>query len=56
VEVMMGAYPLIDLTPKGRNEEALSYPMEWVRHHDRYEPASAATPAAATGSCCRTHD
>ncbi|WP_408952439.1 DUF899 domain-containing protein [Lysobacter sp. Hz 25] len=56
VEVMMGAYPLIDLTPKGRNEEALSYPMEWVRHHDRYEPASATTPAAAPGSCCQTHD
>ncbi|NZA25445.1 DUF899 domain-containing protein [Luteimonas sp. SJ-92] len=46
VEAMMGAYPLIDLTPLGRNEDDLSYPMEWVRHHDRYAPA----PEAA--ACC----
>lgn len=38
VEVMMGAYNLLDLTPKGRDEDHLSYGMEWVRHHDRYEP------------------
>jgi predicted dithiol-disulfide oxidoreductase (DUF899 family) len=36
VEVMMGAYSLIDLTPRGRDEHS---PMDWVRHHDRYEPA-----------------
>jgi predicted dithiol-disulfide oxidoreductase (DUF899 family) len=41
VEVMMGAYNLLDLTPKGRDEDNLSYGMEWVRHHDRYEPAPA---------------
>ena len=47
VEVMMGAYSLMDLTPKGRDEDELAHTMEWVRHHDRYEPA----PAAAA-SCC----
>jgi len=26
--------------------------MEWVRHHDRYEPAPA---AKAGGSCCSAH-
>jgi len=36
VEVMMGAYNLMDLTPKGRDERNLSFTMEWVRHHDRY--------------------
>jgi predicted dithiol-disulfide oxidoreductase (DUF899 family) len=36
VEVMMGTYNLLDLTPKGRDERE---GMEWVRHHDRYEPA-----------------
>jgi predicted dithiol-disulfide oxidoreductase (DUF899 family) len=48
VEVMMGAYNLMDLTPQGRDEDNLSYGMEWVRHHDRYEPAPAAkaVPAA----------
>jgi len=36
VEVMMGTYNMLDLTPKGRDEENQSYTMEWVRHHDRY--------------------
>ncbi len=34
VEVMMGAYSMLDLTPKGRNE---ARGMDWVRRHDRYE-------------------
>lgn len=54
VEVMMGTYNLLDLTPKGRDEEGLSYPMEWVRHHDRYETASPAKAAPAVGACCAT--
>ena len=48
VEVMMGAYQLMDLTPKGRDERDVPYKMEWVRHHDRYEPAAP----AAGASCC----
>jgi len=47
VEVMMGTYNLIDLTPKGRDEAGLGYTMEWVRHHDRYE-----SPAPAAAACC----
>jgi predicted dithiol-disulfide oxidoreductase (DUF899 family) len=39
VEVMMGTYSMLDLTPKGRDEADVDYKMEWVRHHDRYEPA-----------------
>ncbi len=50
VEVMMGAYNLIDLTPKGRDEEGMAYGMAWVRHHDRYEPLPKG-PATA-GGCC----
>lgn len=50
VEVMMGSYPLLDLLPKGRDEDALPYTMAWVRHHDRYEAA----PAQAA-SCCAAH-
>jgi predicted dithiol-disulfide oxidoreductase (DUF899 family) len=42
VEVMMGAYNMLDLTPKGRDENDVPYKMEWVRHHDRYEPAPVA--------------
>ena len=55
VEVMMGAYNLLDLTPKGRDERDVAYKMGWVRHHDRYEPAPAAKAAPATGSCCSAH-
>jgi predicted dithiol-disulfide oxidoreductase (DUF899 family) len=35
VDVMMGTYNLLDLAPKGRDEDQLSFTMEWVRHHDR---------------------
>jgi predicted dithiol-disulfide oxidoreductase (DUF899 family) len=51
VEVMMGAYYMMDLTPKGRDEREVPYKMEWVRHHDRYEPQAK----AAAGSCCSAH-
>jgi predicted dithiol-disulfide oxidoreductase (DUF899 family) len=52
VEVMMGTYSLLDLTPKGRDEGERI--MGWVRHHDRYEldPPATATAASATGSHC----
>lgn len=49
VEVMMGAYNMLDLTPKGRNERDVPHKMEWVRHHDRYESTPVAT------SCCTAH-
>lgn len=39
VEVMMGTYRLLDLTPKGRDERDVPNKMEWVRHHDRYPSA-----------------
>lgn len=52
VEVMMGTYNLLDLTPNGRDEDNLPYTMAWVRHHDRYEPAPTAKPAPVAGSCC----
>jgi predicted dithiol-disulfide oxidoreductase (DUF899 family) len=53
VEVMMGAYRMMDLTPKGRDERDVPYKMEWVRHHDRYEQVVAplAQPAT-TAACC----
>ncbi|ABE42050.1 DUF899 domain-containing protein [Polaromonas sp. JS666] len=52
VEVMMGTYNMLDLTPKGRDEHDGFYKMDWVRHHDRYETASAFTPAPEVASCC----
>jgi predicted dithiol-disulfide oxidoreductase (DUF899 family) len=49
VEMMMGTYRFLDIAPKGRDEDRLSYPMEWIRHHDRYEqaPASASRSGGA---------
>jgi predicted dithiol-disulfide oxidoreductase (DUF899 family) len=35
-EIVLGTYHLLDLVPKGRDEEGLPFPMAWVRHHDRY--------------------
>ncbi|RJF95060.1 DUF899 domain-containing protein [Noviherbaspirillum saxi] len=52
VEVMMGTYNLLDLTPKGRDEHNSVDTMDWVRHHDRYEPVPVAKPAPAASSCC----
>jgi predicted dithiol-disulfide oxidoreductase (DUF899 family) len=48
VEVMMGTYRMLDLTPKGRDEGG--HNMGWVRHHDRYgpEPTAKAAPAVAS--------
>jgi predicted dithiol-disulfide oxidoreductase (DUF899 family) len=37
LDMVNGAYHLLDLVPKGRDEAGLAYTMEWLRHHDRYE-------------------
>lgn len=36
VDMLNGAYHYLDLVPKGRDEDGLAFPMEWVRRHDRY--------------------
>jgi predicted dithiol-disulfide oxidoreductase (DUF899 family) len=41
LDILLGAYNLLDLTPKGRDEAALARPMEWLRHHDRYEKTTS---------------
>ena len=46
LDMMNAAYHYLDLTPLGRHEEGLPYPMDWVRHRDQYQP----TPVQA--SCC----
>jgi predicted dithiol-disulfide oxidoreductase (DUF899 family) len=40
VELMMGTYRILDLTPKGRDEDKLERSMEWVRYHDSYDTGS----------------
>ena len=36
LDILIGAYNWLDLTPKGRDEEGLKHGMAWVRHHDKY--------------------
>ena len=36
VDPLNGTYQFLDLVPKGRDEDAFSFPMTWVRRHDRY--------------------
>jgi Bacterial protein of unknown function (DUF899) len=33
----MGTYRILDLVPKGRDEDHLDFSMAWVRYHDRSE-------------------
>jgi predicted dithiol-disulfide oxidoreductase (DUF899 family) len=36
LDMLNGAYHLLDLTPKGRDEAGLPYPMAWLRRRDQY--------------------
>lgn len=37
-EKILGAYMMLDLVPKGRDENGPNYGLtDWVRHHDRYD-------------------
>jgi predicted dithiol-disulfide oxidoreductase (DUF899 family) len=56
LDILIGAYNVLDLAPKGRDEDGLAFSMAWVRHHDRYEGAVVDTKASyqqpKTASCC----
>lgn len=39
LDLMVGTYNWLDIAPKGRDEDGLSWSMAWVRHHNRYPPA-----------------
>jgi predicted dithiol-disulfide oxidoreductase (DUF899 family) len=55
----LGAYMLLDLTPKGRNETGPTHSLaDWVRHHDRYgsggfvDPTGRYRPTRTTDCGC----
>ncbi len=57
LDMFLGAYHFLDITPKGRNEDGLRFSMAWVRRHDEYEGAEVDPRADyaepnKTGSCC----
>ena len=37
LDAFNGAYQMLDLLPKGRDEDGLDWPQQWVRRHDEYE-------------------
>jgi predicted dithiol-disulfide oxidoreductase (DUF899 family) len=37
LDMLNGAYHLLDLVPKGRDEDKLPFTMQWVRRHDQYD-------------------
>jgi len=47
LEPMISAYAILDLVPKGRDEESLPASMSWLRHHDKYVQT-----VPLGGSCC----
>jgi predicted dithiol-disulfide oxidoreductase (DUF899 family) len=36
LDMLNGAYHIMDLLPKGRDEKGLTFTQEWVRRHDEY--------------------
>jgi len=36
LDMLNGAYHILDLLPKGRDEKGLQFTQEWVRRHDEY--------------------
>lgn len=57
LDPLVGAYQVLDLAPKGRDEDQLPFSMAWVRYHDRYGTNEFADadkpywPEAANASC-----
>ena len=37
LDILNSAYHLLDMTPNGRDEDALPHKMAWVRRHDEYD-------------------
>ena len=50
LDILVGAYNFLDLTPKGRDEDGLAFTMSWVRHHDRYDNGSVVDTTALNKS------
>jgi predicted dithiol-disulfide oxidoreductase (DUF899 family) len=59
LDILLGAYNFMDMSPKGRDEGELPFSMAWVRHHDRYDQgyfvdpkAALVEPAQVSHACC----
>lgn len=59
LDMLVGTYNVLDLAPKGRDEQGLAHSMAWVRHHDKYDGGyfvdpqrSYEQPKPTSHSCC----
>jgi predicted dithiol-disulfide oxidoreductase (DUF899 family) len=59
LDIFLGAYNFLDITPKGRDEDGLAFSMSWVRHHDKYSEGYVVDPqkpyvppSKSDASCC----
>jgi predicted dithiol-disulfide oxidoreductase (DUF899 family) len=59
LDILVGTYNVLDLVPKGRDEDGLAFSMAWVRHHDKYDGSyfvdpnrGYEQPKPADSSCC----
>jgi predicted dithiol-disulfide oxidoreductase (DUF899 family) len=62
LDILVPTYNILDLTPKGRDEDGLAFSMAWVRHHDKYDDGYAVDakklytqPEKVESSCCSEH-
>ena len=59
LDAIVGTYQFLDLVPKGRDEDGLTFTMAWLRHHDKYGDDYTVDPKAGyekpreIGSCCK---
>jgi predicted dithiol-disulfide oxidoreductase (DUF899 family) len=44
LDILVGTYNVLDLVPKGRDEDGLNFTMAWVRHHDKYDDGYSVDP------------
>jgi predicted dithiol-disulfide oxidoreductase (DUF899 family) len=44
-ESLLGTYVLLDMVPKGRDENVRGNLTDWVRHHDRYDAPGEVEPS-----------
>lgn len=62
LDMLLGTYNLLDLTPKGRDEDGLAFSMSWVRHHDKYDedyrldPMERYVPPKINQGCCHSSE
>ncbi len=60
LDLLLGTYNFLDLTPKGRDEDQLAFSMSWVRHHDKYDDGyrvdagAGYVPPKVRKECCQT--